>query len=68
MEGLAHKAHGGANMDAPSIAGSDAHALLAPVLQRVEAEENDARHIIAARVNADNTARLVGVIALRDVR
>ena len=66
VEGLAHQAHGGADADAPAVPRGDAHALLAPVLERVKTEEGDAGHVVAARVHADDAALFAGVIAFRD--
>ena len=66
VEGLAHQTHGGADVDALTVARGDAYALLAPVLERVETEEGHAGHVVAARVHAHDAARFAGVIAFRD--
>src|SRR5581483_4845460 len=57
-EYLGDQAHARVHLDALAVGGRDAGGLLAPVLQRVYAEEGDPSHVVAVAVDAEHAARL----------
>jgi hypothetical protein len=50
-------------MNASSVGYSDAGALLTPMLQRIETEKCQARHVLVRRVNAKDAALVLWPVA-----
>ena len=64
VEHAAHQAQFALHHHVLAIAHGDAGALLAAVLQCVQAEEGDAGHLVSGCDDAENPALLLGVVAL----
>src|SRR5207302_5642917 len=67
VEGLRHQAHVLVHSQLASVGGRDAGALLAAVLQRVEAEIGQVRDVITRRLNGEEPAFFVHALIAEPV-
>ena len=59
IEGLSHKPHSGMHSNPSAIGGSNASALLTPMLKGIEGEIGQPGHILARGINAEDTTTLM---------
>ena len=59
VEGLVHQPHAGMQVKTGAVAGRDARALLASVLESIDPEEGDAGYVFAGGVDAKDAATLL---------
>ncbi len=68
VERLRHESEISANRDPVAVRGSDAGALLPPVLERKEAEEGHTRDLLVGSVDAENTALFMRLVIIGQCR